>query len=1063
MKRIVLILMLFLSVGHVSAFEDTFQRPDSYVLGDYWYVAGSYTSIGLTQIPVAYPTSWAVRLHIDPPTSNQGNLYFGSYDIYDLDYFAFTVRSAPSSSTNWDQAKLNFYDEDAVLISSTSDLVSHFVSNHDNDYYEFIKSAGSYFLYINGVSQGSIGFAPNDLASVELHIHVQNGLSLSVDIDDFTTNGNIIGMNENWTEASSTFDASYGIRSYASYPTSTFTMNARRISTGGNVNTTEVTSAAGFVSWNRLNTFGTNYGMYQAILKRDTETLATAVFNYGYSQNLGSIYFNKGSYTQGETATITYSLVTPDFSTYDYEAKIIDLSGNTLETWDIITASGTKTSTLADYNTGIHYVLFTRIEGATEIEFAYDYMTVTDYVSISGNTTNAITGAKIPSINVSYLQSSTYKNETSDTNGFFQVDNFQTGTPITSAIRENSTALWQYSPFSYTPLASGLFTMDMMLFPINHSYINATAYGLITDSVYNNPIESANITLQNGSWSDTIPSTATGYYYFTNLSEGEYTINASATGYITSTQVNITVPPAVNISWNASDNATGWASANSLSVDTTEKKEGTGSLESNGSASLDYSTTTSLVNTTTDYGRTNLSFWYYVNDTSKLTGDVNVTVGSSAEFGNNTVLLSFANTTLSNGWNYIEMPLFDGTLTGTLDMSTMDSFRLAVDKTDTVLSLLDDIRYIQDTRQVRYDIQLAQLYDLTITAKSSTTNALIQTFSIYEGSNTYGTVSATYTIENMEYGAYAVTVAADGYYSSGKTILMDEDKDVVFTLTPTPSGYYAPHEVLFTIKNIWGNVYSSVTTTVYLMSDLASVYLTGTTGSDGGVDFQLTENVQYKLIFANASQGVNKEFIVYPKEDHYYIYLSPFTITPDDGVGESITYYWTSDRINPTTGYINLTYTDTDNTTTSLEYWINETDGTPVIHGVAATPNDFTNSTTVPAADNTYIVKMSAVSTVHGAIGTTAPVTFFNGKRINFGWSEEWHYAVAAFIITTLIFGLFSAANVHIGGVIASLMTWMFVWFGWYGEWDFINKLLLIVATVISIGYAMRKGEVTRI
>lgn len=1066
MRRIILIFMLFMLAVQVSAFEDTFQRPDGYALSDNWNlyeVNPGCTSLTLVQTPAEYPTSQTMRLHTSGPTGPFCSSYAFNYDVFSPDYFAFTVRATSGNTAAYRAFFLNLYDVDGILVE-TYTLTNFLTTYYDNDRYEFVKTGGNYILYINGVSNGSVGFAPSEDVSLSFQID-RTTANVYMTIDDFTSGTSIIGMNENWTEAQSSFDASYGIRSYASFPTSIHTMNARKISTGETVNTTEVSSISDFVSWNRLTAFGTDYGIYQAVLKRDTETLATAVFNYGYSQNLGSIYFDKGSYTQGETATITYSLVTPDFSTYDYEAKIIDLSGNTLETWDITTASDTKTSTLSDYNTGIHYVLFTRSEGATDIEFAYDFMTVTDTVSIYGNTTNVLTGAKISSINVSYLQSSTYKNETSDTNGLFQVDNFQTGVAITSAIRENSTALWQYSPFSFAPLASGLFTMDMMLFPINHSYVNATAYGLVTDSVYNNPIESANVTLQNGSWSDTATSTATGYYYFTNLSEGEYTINASATGFITSTPVNVTVPPAVNISWNASDNATGWTSSNSLSVNTTEKKEGVGSLESNGSALLDYSTTTSLVNTTTDYGRTNLSFWYYVNDTSKLTGDVNVTVGSSAEFGNDTVLLSFANTTLSNGWNYIEMPLFNGTLTGTLNMSTMDSFKLEVSKTGAVLSLLDAIRYTQDTRQVRYDIQLARLYDLTITAKSSTTNALIQSFSIYEGSNTYGTVTSTYTIENMAYGAYAVTVASDGYYSSGKTILMDEDKEVVFTLTPTPSGFYQPHEVKFILKSLIGRVYPEVATTVYLMSDENTVYLTGITGTDGAVDFQLIQNVHYKLTFVNASLGVDKTIKVYPKDTEYTIVIGVFGLIPDDRIEDDILYGTAKSSINLTTGYVNATFNDTSNTTTLAEFWVNNTNGTNVYY-TNTTNSTETFSALVPGGNATYMTRFKITNTVMSdPLEVVRSVKFNDVVRYSLGLDEGWKYQLIAIVFIFFVGLLGSALNADKMAVIVVLSGWFFLFLGWLTAGASVGGeigtgLALMLATLLAFGNVVRKGDV---
>ncbi|MDG0814600.1 hypothetical protein [Cohnella rhizosphaerae] len=118
----------------------------------------------------------------------------------------------------------------------------------------------------------------------------------------------------------------------------------------------------------------------------------------------------------------------------------------------------------------------------------------------------------------------------------------------------------------------------------------------------------------------------------------------------------------VAVTLDAADSLTGWSSANPLTLDTANKREGTGSLSMTGSQAVQFQKAfASPVDSglTMQYGT--LNFWYYVDDVSKLDGTYGqVELTSSGGPDVDEISWDFASRVLpqlSNGWNLVTLKL----------------------------------------------------------------------------------------------------------------------------------------------------------------------------------------------------------------------------------------------------------------------------------------------------------------------------------------------------------------------------------------------------------------------
>jgi len=392
MKQILLVLFaLMFCVGPVSAFEDSVQRY-TYGISDLWLLTDNHSSgsISVYQYPSTYSTSNCIRFESSGSTTS-GMLYIETLEDISPSYFAFKVRggSVLNHPDNAYDTYLRYYASSnnslilSVNLPELFGISSSATQTPDIAFYEFIKSGDNVVVYKDGVEYGSVGSLAGFSGTVHMRFDYGSSANvLSLIIDDISTSS-ILGMNQDWTQANTYIDTSYGIQSMESFPSADYSVQTSRITTGAVINTTQLGSGAsgdpaGFVRWNRNDIFGDNFGLYQSRILRDGNVLASTKFSILDSTVAGSVSWIDDSYATGAAAGINYDLVSPDFSSYYYYLNIIN-SGGTGFSQNLITISDTELVTLTGYPIGDCYAVLSRTSISTGVssDIAYGLMTIT--------------------------------------------------------------------------------------------------------------------------------------------------------------------------------------------------------------------------------------------------------------------------------------------------------------------------------------------------------------------------------------------------------------------------------------------------------------------------------------------------------------------------------------------------------------------------------------------------------------------------------------------------------------------------------------------------------------
>jgi hypothetical protein len=142
------------------------------------------------------------------------------------------------------------------------------------------------------------------------------------------------------------------------------------------------------------------------------------------------------------------------------------------------------------------------------------------------------------------------------------------------------------------------------------------------------------------------------------------------------------------------DAINGWSSAaaNTLTYNTTDKKQGAGSVQMVGSATEEFKKVFSpAFNSGTTLANGLLSFWYFISDVTK-TGTVRVELGSGGAADVNE--LSWGLTGLINGWNKINLNFSDASQIGTANLNALNWVRIFSTKTASITTRIDDIQIV---------------------------------------------------------------------------------------------------------------------------------------------------------------------------------------------------------------------------------------------------------------------------------------------------------------------------------------------------------------------------------
>jgi len=143
------------------------------------------------------------------------------------------------------------------------------------------------------------------------------------------------------------------------------------------------------------------------------------------------------------------------------------------------------------------------------------------------------------------------------------------------------------------------------------------------------------------------------------------------------------------------DALTGWGSSNTLTLNTTDKKEGTGSIQSVGSSTDEFKR---LFTTPYNSGATvvsgSIQFWYYISDVTKMGTSNQIEIGSGG--APDVQEYSWNLGTLVNGWNLISKPFSSAATTGgTPNLNAINWFRVYDVKTGSITTKIDGLQVLK--------------------------------------------------------------------------------------------------------------------------------------------------------------------------------------------------------------------------------------------------------------------------------------------------------------------------------------------------------------------------------
>nr|WP_294897557.1 DUF5010 domain-containing protein [uncultured Pedobacter sp.] len=171
------------------------------------------------------------------------------------------------------------------------------------------------------------------------------------------------------------------------------------------------------------------------------------------------------------------------------------------------------------------------------------------------------------------------------------------------------------------------------------------------------------------------------------------------------------------------------ASANTLTYNTTDKKQGTGCLQMVGSATDEFKRSfPTPLNTGVSIANGILSFWYYVSDVTKC-GTVRVELGSGGAADVDE--LSWPLSGLANGWNHIILNTVDAVQAGTPNMNALNWFRIYNPKTGSITTRLDAVRILDSASGGNSLATISEPANLVINGLDLQPNTELQSATIY--------------------------------------------------------------------------------------------------------------------------------------------------------------------------------------------------------------------------------------------------------------------------------------------------------------------------------------------
>lgn len=410
------------------------------------------------------------------------------------------------------------------------------------------------------------------------------------------------------------------------------------------------------------------------------------------------------------------------------------------------------------------------------------------------------------------------------------------------------------------------------------------------------------------------------------------------------------------------------------------------------------------------------------------------------------------------------------------------TYNITASKTGLAEQVNYSINVTDQTVWIIQNILLSLKYTLTIKAQDASTTVYLTSFtSCVEGSCTSTTTGNT--TQKLYYGAYYISASSSGYYDNGMTILLTTDNTETIQLIKTPTSYPSyqgsPHNVRFTVQDIYGNKKSGVNVTAQGISStlgnwswlkgllginyesyaLHAMPMSGLTGSDGSITFLMVESIYYKIDSVKISDGINQTDYIYPKGSDY-------TITIDTPQTSTFSY-----NLSHSTNDITLTWT-TNKTINSLNFTI--FNNTNLVHQLITNNTTGQSIYTVTNLNSKYYVYMIA-NTSEGIYTKKEIINYQTGvlredcglgKGCIIQWGSgdtkfelpQWSYNSMSIFLVWIVAGSFGALFASLGAILALALMLLFMFWGWLQGTGISLTIIGTIMVLAIVNYLGNKG-----
>lgn len=384
------------------------------------------------------------------------------------------------------------------------------------------------------------------------------------------------------------------------------------------------------------------------------------------------------------------------------------------------------------------------------------------------------------------------------------------------------------------------------------------------------------------------------------------------------------------------------------------------------------------------------------------------------------------------------------------------------------------------------EIVLAGVYDVTIEIHDAESYAIIyKPVSLTLSNGVKGNTSTgSYVFTNLQYAQYVVTAACEGYTAGGLSFVAYGDHTEYLYLSKLPvSGGSSiqydipPKPVEILARNIFGVPLAGVAVSVqggattlpdrgllaaffgwgddYSSADLANATMTGTTGSDGGITFMMTDALKYTVTFSDPARGIDETVELMPHDTQYMFILGSMGAAPVAGMPNMTLWADGAEGASPTLrGY----YSDPAGTTSALYFVVERINGTvrtevnnQSLGAVqTASPSFAVNHTTGAM----YSWGFRATTPDRGALQQWNGITL-HSRLVELPIEESMYFWVSMCLVF-LFAGLFSGNNIKYGFVAFP----MFCGVLWYIGWLDIAGITLGIVMVLGILMYLAKVQV---